>query len=101
MFYLLLHEWLKLNGPLPRTLRPVRVLVESGDKPAHADAMLRLSFVDSPPPTDPTPIQPTETETVEEVSTNPQVAALQAIFPDFDPIILCAEPSPSPRSPRS
>jgi len=45
-------------------------------------------MTDSPPPNDPTPVQPTATETVEEISTNPQVAALQAVFPDFEPIIL-------------
>jgi len=43
---------------------------------------------DPPPPADPTPVQPTATETVEETLTNPQVTALQAIFPDFDPIVL-------------
>lgn len=43
---------------------------------------------DSPPPTDPTLIEPSASELVEEVAINPQVAALQAIFPDFDPIVL-------------
>jgi hypothetical protein len=50
-----------------------------------------LSFADSPPATDPTPVEPTATETVEEESNDPQVVALQAIFPDFDPIALCEE----------
>ncbi|KAF9793216.1 hypothetical protein BJ322DRAFT_1103637 [Thelephora terrestris] len=45
-------------------------------------------MTDSPPASDPTPIEPSDTEAVEEVSTNPQVAALQAIFSDFDPIVL-------------
>ena len=57
----------------------------------HADAMFSASFTDSPPAADPTPIQPSDTEEVQEISINPQVAALQVIFPDFDPIILCAE----------
>jgi len=43
---------------------------------------------DSPPVTDPTPIQPAVAQPVEETPTNPQVAALKAIFPDFDPVIL-------------
>jgi len=43
---------------------------------------------DSPPPADPTPAQPTPVQSVEETLTNPQVAALQAIFPAFDPVIL-------------
>lgn len=45
-------------------------------------------MTDSPPAPDPTPIQPSDTQEVQEISTNPQVAALQVIFPDFDPIIL-------------
>jgi len=60
------------------------------DRP-HADAMLSASLPDSPPASDPTPIHPSDTEEVQEISTNPQVAALQLIFPDFDPIILCVE----------
>jgi len=53
-------------------------------------------FIDSPPATDPTPGQPTDVQSVEETPTNPRIAALQAMFPDFDPIILCVQLIPSP-----
>jgi len=46
-------------------------------------------LTDSPPAADATLAQPAATtQPVEDVSANPQVAALQAIFPDFDPIVL-------------
>lgn len=55
----------------------------------HADAS---HFIDSPPAADTTLVQPaTTTQPVEEVAANPQVAALQAIFPDFDPIVLSVQ----------
>jgi len=49
--------------------------------PAHV-------MTDSPPAADPTPVEPTTAQPVDETPTNPQVTALQAIFPDFEPIIL-------------
>jgi len=46
-------------------------------------------LTESPPAVDPpTPAQPTAAEPVEEPAVDPQVASLQAIFPDFDPIVL-------------
>ena len=66
-------------------------LRKEATEPVHADPMLSASFTDSPPVTDATPAQPPANAVVEEVSTNPQVAALQVIFPDFEPIILWAE----------
>jgi hypothetical protein len=66
-------------------------LRKEATKPDHADPMLCASFTDSPSVTDTTPAQPPATEGVEEVSINPQVAALQLVFPDFEPIILWAE----------
>lgn len=73
---------------------PARVLTGQGfdgneaTELTHADAS-HFPFIDSPPAADTTPVPPTTTtEQVEEVAANPQVAALQAIFPDFDPIVL-------------
>jgi len=54
---------------------------------AELNAPARV-MTDSPPGIDPTLVQPTAVQPVEEAPGNPQVAALQAIFPDFDPVIL-------------
>lgn len=71
---------------------PARVLTgqsfdgNEATETTHADAS---HSIDSPPATDTALAQPaTTTQPVEEASANPQVVALQAIFPDFDPIVL-------------
>jgi len=57
------------------------------NEPTNADASHHPRS-DSPPAADPTPVEPTTAPPVEEIATNPQVAALEAMFPDFEPIIL-------------
>ena len=59
----------------------------AGPTDTHTDAFAS-TFTDSPPAADPPPVQPTDAQPVEEVAINPQVSALQAIFPDFEPIVL-------------
>jgi hypothetical protein len=61
------------------------------NEPTHDDASPPPPpFRESPPAADPTPVQQTTAQPAEETAPNPQVVALQAIFPDFEPIILYA-----------